>query len=65
METEGDATTDLKRALARIDRETENLLRAIESGATPAVLLERLHERERERTTLQAQIKRQSEHWPA
>jgi hypothetical protein len=36
METKGDAIVDLKRALARVGREIENLLRAIETGAAPA-----------------------------
>ncbi len=56
METKGDTVADLKRALARVGREIENLLRAIETGAAPALLLDRLHERERERATLQTQL---------
>jgi hypothetical protein len=56
METRGDAVADLKRALARVGREIENLLRAIETGAAPALLLDRLQERERERATLRAQL---------
>ena len=56
METKEDAVVELKGALARVGREIENLLRAIETGAAPALLLDRLQERERERTALQAQL---------
>jgi hypothetical protein len=56
METTGDTAATLQRALTRVSREIENLMRAIESGAAPAVLVERLHERERERAALQAQL---------
>ena len=56
LEAKGDAVADLKRAVSRVGREIENLLRAIETGAAPALLLNRLQEREQERTTLHAQL---------
>jgi len=46
----------LQQALTRVTREIEHLLRALETGDVPAVVLARLREREREQEALEAQL---------
>ena len=52
-----DRTDELHRELARVQREAENLLRAIEGGHSPDLLVERLRDKERERARIQIEIK--------
>jgi len=51
-----DRTDELHRELARVQREAENLLRAIEGGHSPDLLVERLRDKERERARIQIEI---------
>jgi len=56
MADAGETAAKFDTALARVSREIENLIRAIELGGTPPPLLERLREREKERAVLARQL---------
>jgi DNA invertase Pin-like site-specific DNA recombinase len=55
--TAADRTDDLQRQLTRVKREAENLLRAVEAGEPPQLLLERLREKGLERSRIELEIR--------